>query len=653
MASDLGNRTRSKWLSALPTGGCRHGLPAKEILLIFVNCITLAVMLLFKRHAPVEKKKKSRIMQICPCNFIVKYHTVVLPLSGGCADERKRRNAPCGENNKKLEVTHMKKLTALLLALVTLLSLASFAGADGYYNETGYPICNEVIRPKAAGSFGLDLDYKEILTWAEWRERLGIEFEMMFYNSEDWKTQLTLMMASDEMPDILHSAGLSNAEMADYGSQGYFVNLLDYEELLPNLVQAWEDYPGLKGATISYDGNMYGTKYVIYSTVNKVARTFINNVWLENVGKEMPTTIDELYDVLVAFKEQDANGNGDATDEIPLGYFKSGTARTMTSLCAAFGFNTDVYVGYNIWQADEEGNVYLADTSDDYKAFLTFLNKCYAEGLLAEECFTLTGNEVNQLCADDKLGYYATGSAPFVMSGKTIDTDGDWSGVMGLTSEYNEVPTLGIPSGVSGSYQMVVSADSEYKEAMIRFIDYVWGEEGSLSTFSGYEGISFDYVYDEILQTDVLTWYHPEGYSSPNEFIQYKAVFNGPFRTLSGVPARNALWDDAATDILLTEEVMNEWGWMAQLTYASRAEGLVWEQTYPSELLGYTEDELNERTTLNTDIATYLEQAFANFIMGTWSLESDWETHLATLESMGLSRLMEIEQAAYDRYLGK
>ena len=46
------------------------------------------------------------------------------------------------------------------------------------------------------------------------------------------------MLAAEELPDMLHSAELSNSEMADYGTQGYFVNLLYYPELIPNLTQA-------------------------------------------------------------------------------------------------------------------------------------------------------------------------------------------------------------------------------------------------------------------------------------------------------------------------------------------------------------------------------------------------------------------------------
>ena len=47
-------------------------------------------------------------------------------------------------------------------------------------------------------------------------------------------------------------------------------------------------------------------------------KMWINKAWLDRVGMEVPQTTEEFKEVLRAFKEQDANGNGDPNDEIPL-----------------------------------------------------------------------------------------------------------------------------------------------------------------------------------------------------------------------------------------------------------------------------------------------------------------------------------------------
>ena len=41
---------------------------------------------------------------------------------------------------------------------------------------------------------------------------------------------------------------------------------------------------------------------------------------LDHLGLDMPTTTDEFVEVLRAFKDNDANGNGNPNDEIPLAF---------------------------------------------------------------------------------------------------------------------------------------------------------------------------------------------------------------------------------------------------------------------------------------------------------------------------------------------
>ena len=506
-------------------------------------------------------------------------------------------------------------------------------------------LSDEMINVTAAGSFGLKVDYQEIIVWQEWQDRLGIRFDINFYNSEDWSTQLNLMLASDSLPDFLCSSALSNADMASWGSQGVFVNFMDYEELIPNLKNAWMKYPGLQAAMTSYDGGVYGTKQIVTSTVNNVCRMFINKKWMDNVGADTPTTIDEFYDVLKAFKEQDANGNGDADDEIPLGYYTLSTSRTEIPILAAHGIITNAT--QYILQTDG-GNVFLAETTDAYKAYLKFMNTLLNEGLMDGECFTLTNQEVMQNCANDKYGVYATGSAPYIMVNTSIDYDKDWLGLMGMTSEFNPTPTLGIPDGIGG-FVMSINSDSQYVEELVRFVDYLCDEEGEYSSFAGYLGATFDYEFDEVLGVDVLTIYSPDEWESSDEFRQYKAIFNGPFNTFEGIAVRNAIWYDVPLETLQKDEVIENFGWIAQLAIASRNPNLTHTPTFSTAVLSYNEQETTERLSLHTDINSYLGQAKAHFILGDWDTDDDWGRFLQELNSMGLDRLMAIEQAAYSR----
>jgi len=103
-----------------------------------------------------------------------------------------------------------------------------------------------------------------------------------------------------------------------------------------------------------------------------------NQVWLDKAGIKAPATLDEFVEMLRYFKDNDMNGNGDTSDEIPMSIMGE-------FLPYMFGpaFGLDLVSGF---QADESGNVtYAYADSENYKKYLEFLNGLYKEGLLEKD----------------------------------------------------------------------------------------------------------------------------------------------------------------------------------------------------------------------------------------------------------------------------
>src|SRR5699024_9379100 len=92
----------------------------------------------------------------------------------------------------------------------------------------------------------------------------------------------------------------------------------------------------------------------------------------------------------------------------------------------------------------------------------------------------------------------------------------------------------------------------------------------------------------------------------------------------------------------------NEYGWAALVALAVREDGIQQVDCFPK--LSYTAEEANERATLRADLENYLRQAKAQFMTGEIDVEEGWDSFVNTVNGMGLERLIEIEQAAYDRY---
>ena len=542
-----------------------------------------------------------------------------------------------------------KRLTALLMACAMLLSFAAAAGAEegSYYNTEGYPICNEVIDVTMAGPLpsGLE-DWTKVVLIENFKNDLGINITCQFYNSEDWSTQLTLMIASDELTDMVGGAGMNMLDANEWGAEGYLLNFNDYRDMTPNMNKYMEQYPEAEAYMTAPDGGIYAIPKLSLDETDRFSRTFINKKWLERVNMETPKTMDELYEVLKAFKEQDANGNGDPDDEIPFLYANGYTASERV-LLSAYGIHTSD-VNY-ILQTDGNGKVYLANTTDAYKEYMKWMARAYGEGLIEQEAFVIDANTVFDRGSKDLYGFYGCGSAPYVVAKQDISYDAEnFEAIAALTSEYNETPTAGKASPIGETGLVAISATSPYKEALVRMMDYMYTDEGELAGVYGAEGETFDWEHNDILNVDVPKMRILEGCTSGEETRYKYGTLNNTLNVIEWNNDRRALFTAPIEDVQ-SDEILNEYGWAALVALAVREDGIQQVDCFPK--LSYTAEEASERATLKTDLENYLKQAKAQFMTGEIDVEEGWDNFVNTVNGMGLERLIEIEQAAYDRYL--
>ncbi len=539
----------------------------------------------------------------------------------------------------------MKKILVLVLVLALLLPAAGLA-----FNETGYPISDEVVTITVAGRNAATLDWNDTDMVAELEKRMGIKLECTSYEGDIWQTQLTLMFASDELPDLILSPNITLEEVAEYGAQGYLLDMKDLiEKYAPNIKAAAEKYPSYMNYCTSPDGGVYTLCQINPNVIAQISRCWLNKTWMDNLGLEYPTTIEALHDVLTAFKEQDANGNGDPSDEIPMAHLSG--YDMLTNLMTAFGIYSYGSGNTYLLQADAEGKVFLADTTENYKAFLTWMNQLWNEGLIDVDNFVNTEEEFRGKVAADTVGMFGD-AAPFVSAGKNIDFDQNFYWIGGLTSEWNETPTIVKSSSVSASPKILVSATTEHAEEIIRLLDYFFTDEGCLTGSLGFEGVSYDMEYSEIPGLEsygIAKQRQPEGWASGEEYRYKKAIINEGFNIIRQFAGTQYPMILAANDEQL-EQMLPLYGWAVRLAQDGIDRCTVVD-TFPGLL--YNEDESTTRTQLYTDIKLYLNTMQAQFITGQVNLESDWDAYLKQLDTMGLSRLLEIEQAAYDRLLGK
>lgn len=274
-------------------------------------------------------------------------------------------------------------------------------GDNSLFNEPGQlPIVNEPVTLTVFAPANPDGSWEDNEMVKELEETTGIHLEWQTCAASDnVQEKLSTMFASGDLPDIiLTGVGSSNrydkATEQALGEQGLILPLNDYLDTVSvGYKQALDEIEGMRDYITTPNGNIYSLPNVDGSLhVQYNMKLWINTQWLDNLGLEMPTTTEEFYQVMKAFKEQDANGNGDLNDEIPLSTVTSGAGTQIDGfLMNPFQLTSETNKLYL-----DNGKVTFAPVQEGYKEGLKYLKQLYSEGLLNPESFTQDkNNQVN------------------------------------------------------------------------------------------------------------------------------------------------------------------------------------------------------------------------------------------------------------------
>jgi putative aldouronate transport system substrate-binding protein len=375
------------------------------------------------------------------------------------------------------------------------------------------------------------------------------------------------------------------------------------------------------------------------------ARMFVNKEFLKNVNLAYPATIDEFRNMLRAFKNQDANGNGDTNDEIPLqGAYDHFGSRVDTFLMSAFVYDD----GENRLYLDK-GQVVAAFTRNEFRDGLRYLNNLYAEGLIARDSFVVSRSDR----AKQNSSKYESiiGAIPGNL-GNTVGTRE--TGEPARWIDYEPISPLKGPKGLQiirrdnySKFQIsqspgFIPVSSKNPALIMRWLDWFMTEEGTVMLYFGPKDISW---------TDA-----DPGAVGPNG----KPATIKPLRIDSSSPYyNNATWGlkfpkHATYEFRNLEQVPPMYtpdGSGRQLWEIAKCMenlapyGLPFDMEIPP--LYYPSEDALEMASLVSAINTYVEESIAKFVVGDLNLESGWQTFQNNLKNLGIDRYLEIVRNTY------
>lgn len=517
----------------------------------------------------------------------------------------------------------MKKLLSLILCLAMAMATLTIADADGIY-----PIDTDETLTIWVGGHptSVTATIAEHAWYQGFAEKTGINLEWIEPTAGASAEQaFNLMIADKTLPDIIiYAEPVKNA--AAYIADGIIIPLNDYiEEYAPNLNAYFEANPTLANTYKTDDGQIFCFPQFGEGMSN--TGLVIDSTKLEECGLEVPTTIDELSEVLTAFHET-----------YGIAPFTMLT-QTMDIECMGnYGVMNTIYDAYGIpnrycFFRDQDQVVHFSVLEEGYRQALAQLAEWYAAGYIDPDYASVSYRDVSAKAAAGEVGVMVADFEVWARINAITGTEeNNWIAVQDPVLNEGDI-LWGFNSASSTMANgAVITTACDNVELAMQLLDYAYSPEGIVYFNYGIEGESF--TFDENGDPHYTDLYR----NGPLGMDEYANIYTPPVcgHVTFGYNSYDAGFERNSEIMREAERIWNE--------------GLTRDFFWQMPMLGPTAEETERFADLNTTIQTYCGEMHHKFLTGSLSIEEDWDDFMNTLEEMGVSELVAIKQAQLDRF---
>lgn len=503
---------------------------------------------------------------------------------------------------------------ALMASLLPLGSLAEAPAGAPYVNTTGEPATLTVFQYMDSNLQDYISDWNETPFYQKLEELTGVHIEFVQPTSSAATETLNMLMISGEMPDIIVSSNFYTGGPYQGYVDGYFIDLAPYmEEYAPEYWSIITSDNSIWRETVD-DGGVISSFYRILQEPNPAfMRLVLKQEMLDQLGvTDIPVTIadwealfQKMLDAGITPFVLQANGY----DEKFMG---------------AFDVMEDFY------QVD--GQIKFGQVEEGFKQYLTLMHEWYEKGYISKDFVSVSN--VDTLFSMGEIGTY---NKPIVAAYNF----GEREGYTVLSTPYPRQSADQVLHWDHYTNTMVkkdqnfgniaISTSCKNIELAMKWINFYYTEPGIELCNWGVEGLNFEYVDGKPQYLPVM-WdykgYSAEGlnyYFKGHNWATYAYSDTACHANLLKSPEAAAIREQYGDDPLL-------------------------DSAFYLPSISLTEEETDTKSTIMTDIDTYVDEMVLKFIIGTEPL-SNWDAYVSTIMGMGLEEVIAVEQAAYDRYM--
>ena len=474
------------------------------------------------------------------------------------------------------------------------------------------------------------------------QEKTNVEIEWTAIQGDQWGDKITLAMANlDTLTDFVFTAGFGDNDLLRYADQGVIIPLEEYiDAYMPNLKTVFDKYPEYRAMSTAPDGHIWALPWIEQLGSEKTAiqtvgdMSFINKKWLDFLRLEVPQTVDEFEQTLIAFRDHASELQAEFGIEgsiIPMSCIVNDGNQDPAILINGFGEGYgDCDQGRHIAVTDDL-KVICTATQQGFKDGIAWLHSLYEEGLIDPEAFT---QEWATYVAKGKSGRYGV---CFSWDVANIDNITDWVPLPALTADTRNItPENGSFTSGYDRGRCVVTAVAKNPALVCAWLDQMYdpfqSPQNNWGTYG--EDDEFDiFVLGKNDKGEDMLQHAPLGDASPVEVREAESV-NGPLAVLD---------EYYGVYVTCPDDAQYRLDWIKDYYTPDMNTKYVYPNVFMSQ------EDTEELSNLQTDITKTINAARSEWIMNGFT-DADWDDYLKSLDAYGLNDMLEIFQKYLDAY---
>ena len=474
------------------------------------------------------------------------------------------------------------------------------------------------------------------------QEKTNVEIEWTAIQADQWADKIALNMANTKnLTDFVFTAGFSDSDLLKYAKQGVIIPLEKYiDAYMPNLSAVFEKYPEYRAMATDTEGHIWALPWIEQLGSEKTAiqtldnMSFINKKWLDFLGLEIPETVEEFEEVLMAFRDHASELQAEFGIDgsiIPMSCILNDGGQDPAILINGFGEGYgDPDPGRHIVVTDDL-KVICSATQQGYKDGIQWMHHLYEEGLIDPEAFT---HDWSTYVSKGKSGRYGV---CFSWDVANIDNLTDWVPLPVLTADTtNLTPDNGSFTSGFDRGRCVVTAVAENPALVCAWLDQMYDPFQSPQNNWGTYGEDDDFDIFELGKNadgeEMLT-HAPLGDASPVEVREAEAV-GGPLAVL------DEYYDKYVT---CPDDAQYRLDWIEEYYTPDMNTKYV----YPNVFMSREDNE--KLSNLQADISKTINAKKSDWIMNGFT-DSDWYEYIDWLHKHGREEYLSIIQKYLDSF---